>query len=343
MAVTGARIVPTADHWHAHGVLPYHSAMIDIRDVRSAQRHLEGRVHRTPVLGSRTLSERIGATVLLKVEAFQRTGSFKPRGVLNRLRHLTAEERARGLVTVSAGNHAQAVAYAAAIEGVRAIVVMPKHATAAKVAASREYGAEVVLHGDVFDAFARMEELRQEHGYTLVHPFDDPQVIAGQGTVGAEICEDVPDVEVVVVPVGGGGLLSGIATAVRALRPRARIIGVEPVGAAAVRRALDAGAPVRLDAVDTIADGLGAPMTGPVALEHIRSLVDDVVVVNDDGIAAALRFLLERCKLLVEPAGAAAVAALMDGTIVVPHTARVVAVLSGGNIDMQRLRNLLPG
>lgn len=317
-------------------------AMIDIQDIRRAQRRLAGKVHRTPVLGSRTLSDRIGATAHLKVEAFQRTGSFKVRGVLNRLGQLSPVERERGLVTVSAGNHAQAVAYGAAREGVRAVVVMPEHASPAKVDACREYGAEVVLHGDVFAAFARMEELRVEHGYTLVHPFDDIHVIAGQGTVGAELCEDLPDVDVVVVPVGGGGLLSGVATSVRALRPRARIIGVEPTGAPAVRRALDAGEPVRLERVDTIADGLGAPMSGPNVLEHVRALVDDVVAVGDDSIVDGLRFLLERCKLLVEPAGAAAVAALMDGTVTVPAGARVAAILSGGNIDLPRLRTLLP-
>lgn len=316
--------------------------MIDIGDIRQAQRRLEGHVHRTPVLGSRTLSERIGATALLKVESFQRTGSFKVRGVLNRLHHLSAAERARGLVTVSAGNHAQAVAYGAGLEGVRAIVVMPELASPAKVQACREYGAEVVLHGDVFAAFARMEELREQHSYTLLHPFDDPHVVAGQGTVGVEVCDDIPDLDLVVVPVGGGGLLSGVATAVRALRPRARIIGVEPAGAPAVRRALDAGAPVRLERVDTIADGLGAPITGPVVLEHIRALVDDIVTVTDDSIANALRFLLERCKLLVEPAGAAGVAALMDGTVQSPAGARVAVILSGGNIDLTRLRTLLP-
>jgi threonine dehydratase len=316
--------------------------MVDIHDIRAAQQHLEGRVHRTPLLGSRTLSERVGGAALLKVEAFQRTGSFKARGVLNRLRHLSAEERERGLVTVSAGNHAQAVAWGAGLEDVRAVVVMPEHASPAKVEACREYGAEVVLHGDVFAAFARMQELRDAHGYTLLHPFDDPHVIAGQGTVGAELCADIPDVAMVVVPVGGGGLISGVATAVRALHPRARIIGVEPTGAPAVRRALDAGAPVRLDEVATIADGLGAPMTGPVALEHIRAFVDDVVTIPDDSIVDGLRFLLERCKLLVEPAGAAGVAALMDGTIRVPASGPTAIILSGGNIDLQRLRTLLP-
>lgn len=317
-------------------------SLVTLAAIEAAGTAIGDRVHHTPLLTSRTLGERIDASVLLKVEAFQRTGSFKARGVLNRLSHLTADERERGLVTVSAGNHAQAVAYGAALEKVRAVVVMPEHATQAKVAASREYGAEIVLHGDVIAAFARMEQLRDEHGFTVIHPFDDPLVIAGQGTVGAEICDDVSDVDLVVVPVGGGGLISGVATAVSALRPNARIIGVEPAGAPAVRRALDAGSIVRLDRVDTIADGLGAPATGPNALEHIRAYVDDVVVIDDAAIADGLRFLLERCKLLVEPAGAAAVAALLSGAIAVPRGARVVAVLSGGNIDMQRLRTLLP-
>ncbi|HEX6133755.1 MAG TPA: threonine/serine dehydratase [Longimicrobiales bacterium] len=316
--------------------------MVDIEQIRSAERHLAGRVHRTPLLGSRTLGDRIGASVLLKVEAFQRTGSFKARGVLNRLRHLSAAERERGLVTVSAGNHAQAVAYGAGLERIHAVVVMPETAPAAKVEACRDYGADIVLHGDVFAAFERMEQLRREHGYTLVHPFDDPHIIAGQGTVGAELCDDIPDLDMVIVPVGGGGLVSGVATAVRALRPGARIIGIEPVGAAAVRRALDTGAPVRLERVDTIADGLGAPMTGPLALEHVRAFVDDVVTITDDSITAALRFLLERCKLLTEPAGAAGVAALLDGTIRPAAGARVAVVLSGGNVDLHRLRSLLP-
>ena len=316
--------------------------MIDIHDIREAGRRLDAHVHRTPVLGSRTLSDRIGAAVFMKVEAFQRTGAFKVRGAINRLHHLSDDERQRGVVTYSAGNHAQAVAYGARIENVRAVVVMPEHASRAKADACREYGAEVVLHGDVFGALDRMEQLRAEHGYTLVHPFDDPHVIAGQGTVGHELCEDVPDLDIVVVPVGGGGLLSGVATAVRALRPHARIIGVEPAGAPAVRRALDAGEPVRLERIDTVADGLGAPTTGPHVLEHVRALVDDVVTVDDDNIIAALRLLLERCKLLVEPAGAAGVAALLSGAVRVPAGARVGVILSGGNIDLPRLRTLLP-
>jgi threonine dehydratase len=316
--------------------------MVGIDDIRTAQQHLNGRLHRTPLVASRTLSERVGATVLLKLECLQRTGSFKPRGVLNRLSRLTADERARGLITISAGNHAQAVAWAAAREGVHATVVMPAHASPAKVAASRAYGANIVLHGDVFAAFARMDQLRAEHGYTLVHPFDDDHVIAGQGTVGIELCEDAGTLDVVLVPVGGGGLLAGIAAAVRALQPRARIYGVEPVGAAALRRGLDAGAPVRLERIDTIADGLSAPATTARVLEQIRATVDDVVLVTDEAIIDALRLLLERCKLLAEPAGAAGLAALLSGVVSVPAGAHVAVVISGGNVDLERLRTFLP-
>jgi threonine dehydratase len=316
--------------------------MITIDDIRSAHRFLDGRVHRTPMLSTRTVSERVGATVLLKAELLQRTGSFKVRGVLNRLRQLSDDERARGLITISAGNHAQAVAWAAARECVHATVVMPETAPRAKVAACLGYGADVVQRGDIFAAFAHMDELRAQHGFTLVHPFDDEHVIAGQGTVGIELCEDAGELDSVSVPVGGGGLISGIATAVRALLPHAHIYGIEPVGADALRRGLEAGEPVRLDRIDTIADGLSAPMTGVNVLAHVRAAGIDVVTITDDDIVQAMRLLLERCKLLTEPAGAAALAALLSGAVIVPTGARVGVILSGGNIDIERLKTLLP-
>jgi threonine ammonia-lyase medium form len=315
--------------------------MVGISDIAAAQAFLAGRVHRTPVLPSRTIGERAGCTVFLKAESLQRTGSFKARGALNCVRLLGTTERARGLITISAGNHAQAVAWAAASEGLRATVVMPENAVPSKVQASRAYGAEVVLHGDMFAAFAHLDELRRETGATLVHPFDDEALMAGQGTVGLELCEDVPDLDAVIVPVGGGGLISGVAAAIRALQPRARVIGVEPVGSAAMARALEAGEPVRLEQITSIADGLGAPMTGPVALAHVRALVDEVMTVTDEEIIAALRLLLDRCKLLVEPAGAAGVAALLSGRAPVHAGSRVAVVLSGGNIDLNRLATLL--
>jgi threonine dehydratase len=315
--------------------------MLHIRDIEAARIHLAGRVHRTGLQTARALGARFGAELFLKPESLQRTGSFKVRGVLNRLAHLSAAERERGLITISAGNHAQAVAYGAAAEGLHATVVMPEHATAAKVAASVAYGADVIQHGDIFGAFEKMEELRARDGGTLIHPFDDPHVMAGQGTVGLEICDDVADLDLVIVPVGGGGLLSGVAAAVKARSPRTRVIGVEPVGAAAVSAALTAGAPVRLDRIATIADGLGAPATTEHVMEHVNALVDDVVLVDDAMIADALRLILERCKLLVEPAGAAAFAALLGGVVTVQRGARVAVILSGGNIDLDRLRDLL--
>jgi threonine dehydratase len=302
---------------------------------------IKSRVHRTPLLSSRSLSERFGCHFHLKAECFQKTGSFKVRGVFNRIHHLTPEERARGLIGISAGNHAQALAYGAATEGVRCTVVMPAHASETKVAASRGYGADVVLHGDVFEAFEKMEALRREHGFTLVHPYDDPIVIAGAGTAGLEIAEDVPAVAVVIVPIGGGGLISGVAAAIKQLQPRARVIGVEPAGAPAMKRALELGTPVRLEHIDTIADGLSAPIAGVNTLAHVQTFVDDVVVVDDDALRDALRYVLERCKILLEPAGAAGIAAMMSGLVPVSASDNVVCVASGGNFDLKRLKEAL--
>ena len=315
--------------------------MVTIEDIRAAQRQLAGRVHRTPMLASSALGQRLGVQLFIKAELFQKTGSFKVRGVLNRIGQLSAEQRSRGLIGISAGNHAQALAWGAAAAGVKSVVVMPAHASPTKVAASRAYGAEIVLHGDVFAAFAKLDELRERHGYTLVHPFDDEGIIAGHGTAGIEIVEDVPDVDAVIVPVGGGGLLSGIATAVRALRPRAQVWGVEPEGAAGLRAALDAGRVVRLEHVHSVADGLAPPMTGERVLEHVRAHVHEVVTVPDTDIVDAMKLLMTRAKLFVEPSGAAGLAALLSGKIRLPAGSRVVVVASGGNLDLDRLKELL--
>ncbi|HEX7089487.1 MAG TPA: threonine/serine dehydratase [Longimicrobiales bacterium] len=311
--------------------------MISLADIQAARAAIAGRVHRTPLLTSRSLSERAGTRVSIKAECLQKTGSFKVRGVFNRLRRLSPEERARGLITISAGNHAQALAYGATREGIPCTVVMPAHASRSKVEASRAYGADIVLHGSVFEAFEKCEQLRREHALTLVHPFNDPDIIAGQGTIGLEILEDAPDTHTVVVPIGGGGLISGIAAAIKALRPATRVIGVEPEGAATMTLALRAGEPARLEHIDTIADGLAAPAAGPNTLEHVRALVDDIVLLTDAEIRNALAFLLERAKLVVEPAGAAAAAALLAGKVRAPADAHVVIVASGGNVDLPRL------
>lgn len=318
------------------------AVMVDIRQIREAQARLDGRIHRTPIHSSATLGRRTGTRFFLKAECLQKTGSFKVRGVLNKLGSLSAEERVRGVIGISAGNHAQALAWGATQEGIRCTVVMPARASQVKVAASRDYGAEIVLHGDVHEAFAEMERLRCERGLTLVHPYDDDAVIAGQGTVGLEVVEDLPDVDAVIVPVGGGALIAGIATAVKALRPRARVYGVEPEGASGVRRALDAGRVVRLEHIGTIADGLAAPSTSERALEQIRANVDDVVLVTDAEIAAAVVTVLERTKLLVEPAGAAGFAALLAEKLRLPAGATAAVIASGGNIDTSRLAELLP-
>lgn len=315
--------------------------MVTLSDIRDARTAVTERIHRTPLLSSRSIGDRIGASFFLKAESLQRTGSFKVRGVFNRIRLLSPEQRRIGVIGWSAGNHAAALAYAAKVEDIPCTVVMPETAVQSKVEACRSYGAEIVQHGVGMDTYNRMQQLRAERNLTLVHPFDDVEIIAGTGTIGLEILDDLPDVDIVVVPVGGGGLISGIATAIKALRPATKVYGVEPEGAAGLTAALREGKVVRLERTQTIADGLAAPFTGDNALEHIRASVDDVVLVTDDDIAHALRYILERMKLLVEPAGAAATAALLSKKIVVPLGARVVAIGSGGNVDMSRLQEIL--
>lgn len=302
---------------------------------------IAGSVHRTPLLRSRTLSERVGAPVYLKCENLQKTGAFKVRGALHRLLRLEQEAREKGVVTISAGNHAQAVAWAASAAGVASVVVMPEQASRTKVEASRGYGAEVILHGTAAQAFERAFELADERGLTFVHPFDDPEVVAGHGSCGLEIAEELPEVAHVVVPVGGGGLLSGIAAAMAAVRPGVAVWGVEPTGAAAMHRSLEAGKALHLERVDTVADGLGAPMAGTLNLALIRAHARGVVLVEDDEIVAAVRLLLERTKLLAEPAGAAGLAALLEGRIPVEAGQPVAVVLSGGNVDLGLLGRLL--
>lgn len=316
---------------------------ITLEDVKAARQTIAGRLHRTPLVSSKALGHRIGVSLYLKLENLQKTGSFKPRGVLTKIAGLSREERKYGLVTASAGNHAQALAWAATAEGVRCTVVMPATAPASKVAATQGYGASVVLVPDVSSVFSRAQSLAEEEGYTFVPPFDDPAIISGQGTVGLEIFEDLPDVGTVVVPIGGGGLISGIALAIKSQRPNVRIVGVEPEGSAAMWRSRQEGKPVQLDRVDTIADGLGAPFAGEITFQVVQHYVDDLVLVTDDQIRSAMALILERCKVLAEPAGAAAVAGLLSGAVKVSHDhgAPVVAIVSGGNTDVSRLAALL--
>lgn len=288
---------------------------------------------------SRILGERAGVRLLFKPELLQKTGSFKVRGVLNALHHLSPEERRRGVVTLSAGNHAQALAWGAGQYGIRAVVVMPAGAPTSKIEATRGYGGEVVLtEGDLLETCLTIQ---REQDLTLVHPFDDPRIIAGQGTVGLEIVEDVPDVDAVVVSVGGGGLISGIATAVKGVRPEARVFGVEPEGSAVMRKSLDLGEPIVLRERATIADGLNAPFAGRHTLAHIQARVDDLVLVEDAEIVQALRLILSYTKLLAEPAAAASLAGLLTGRLDVARDATVACVLSGGNVDLELLKEFL--
>jgi threonine dehydratase len=299
--------------------------IVTLDDVRAARETIGNDLHRTPVFSSATL----GPRAFLKAELFQRTGSFKPRGVLNKLRSLNEDERASGVIGVSAGNHAQALAYCARLEGLDALLVMWKSASPAKIEATRGYRAEVdLMAGGPETVFERLEELREQTGRTFVHPFDDPFVIAGQGTVGLEIGEDVPDVDVVVVPVGGGGLITGIATAL----PDARIVGVEPQGSNALSAALEAGHSVPVEP-RSIADGLNAPFAGELPVQIAAARGIEIVLVEEEEIEAGMRFVYERAKLACEPAGAAGVAALLAGKVALREGETVVAVVSGGNVS----------
>jgi threonine dehydratase len=314
--------------------------VVERADVEAARKAIGDRLHRTPTFSSATLSELTGARVSLKAELFQRTGSFKPRGVLTNLAALTPEERARGVIGISAGNHAQALAWGASVEGLDALRVMWQGASEAKSAATRGYGAEVDLESaDPTEAFARLDDLIEQTGRTPVHPFDHPRTIAGQGTVGLEIVEDVPDVDVVVVPIGGSGLIAGIATAVDG---RARVVGVEPETSAAMFEAFTALEPVPVTPT-SVGDGLNAPFAGTNTLEIVLERVGQLVLVSEAEIEEAMRFLYTRAKLACEPAGAAATAALLAGKVELEPQERVVAVVSGGNVATDTAVAILAG
>jgi threonine dehydratase len=313
---------------------------IPLDAIRDAVQRTGSYLHRTPTLSSRTLGDRAGVRLDLKCESFQKTGSFKPRGALNIVLALSAEQRARGLVTVSAGNHAQAVAWAAKVVGVPCAVVMPADAPRSKMDAVRGYGATIVAHPDRATLFDRLREEEARTGATFVHPFDDPVGIAGAGTVGLEIVEQVPDVECVVVPIGGGGLVSGVACAVKAVRPECRVVGVELEAGPGMTPALAAGKPVPVKRPSTLADGLTPPFVGGIAVEVAQQALDDLVLVTEEEIMEAMRELLVRAKLFVEGSGAAATAALLGGKVTVRDGERVVSIISGGNADPDRVLGL---
>jgi threonine dehydratase len=310
-------------------------------DFEAARRRVAEHAYHTPLLTSRTLSAATGFDVRLKAEMFQRTGSYKIRGPLNKFPQLSPEQRSRGVICSSAGNHAQGVALAAAIHGIKAVVVMATNATPSKIAATRGYGAEVVLHGTIWDeANDRAKELVRDRGLTYIHPFDDLQLIAGQGTVGLEILEDWPEADILVVPIGGGGLISGIALAAKSIKPGIKVIGVESSGAPGMQRSVEAGHPVTLERVDCIIDGLRVKRVGDHNVEIVRRAVDEIVTLSDEEIFEAMLWIMQHCKLVVEGAAAAPVAALLAGLVDAPAGARVVAVLSGGNVGLDQLRGL---
>ena len=316
--------------------------MVGIDDVRAAANCLRGVARRTPVFTSRTLDERVGVHAVLKAELLQRTGSFKFRGAYNKVASIAREERARGVVAFSSGNHAQAVALAASLLGARATIVMPADAPAMKLAATRGYGAEVVT----YDRYSQDREdigrqIAEERALTLVPPYDDPLVIAGQGTVALELVEDVPRLDLLVAPVSGGGLIAGCATAVKALSPRARVIGVEPEAGDDYRRSLAADRRIAIDVPRTIADALQVTAPGELTFALNRVLVDAIVTVSDAELVEAMRFAFERLKLVLEPGGAAGLAAVLAGKVELRDAACVGVVLSGGNVDLRRFCELL--
>ncbi len=308
--------------------------MLTLEEIRQARARLGTRLHRTPLIHSTTLSRHLGAKVSLKLECFQKTGSFKPRGAFNKLLTLSEAERQRGVVAVSGGNHAQGVAFAAAQLGIRSIICMPRSTPTNYVEATQHYGAEIVFCQNIREAFAEAEA-RQAAGLTLIHPFDDPLIAAGQGTIGIEIIEDAPDATHVYLSIGGGGLLAGVGTALKELRSQVQLVGVETDGADAMSRALAAGAPVELPAITSIARTLGAPQVSPFTLEAVRRLAREVVVVRDAEAVAALYFLLERVKILTEPAASCCLAAARRHRF--SSSDHVVLLLCGGNASLEDL------
>jgi threonine dehydratase len=314
---------------------------VSLAEFQEAARHVSAHAHHTPLLTSRLLSERTGFDIRLKAEMFQRGGSYKLRGPLNKFRLLTPEQRERGVICSSAGNHAQGVAIAASVYKMKAVVVMASNATQSKVDATRAYGAEVVQYGTIWDeANEKSRQLSQERGLTYIHPFDDMQLITGQGTLGLEVYQDFPQVEYAVVPIGGGGLISGVSMALKACNPKIKIIGVESSDGPGMKKSMEAGHVVTLDKIDTIIDGLRVKRVGEHNFSVVQRFVDDIVTLPDSDIFDAMIWIMSHCKLVVEAAAAAPVAALLHGLVKAPAGSKVVCVLSGGNVNLDQLKGL---
>ena len=315
---------------------------VSITDIQETRQLLQGVINQTPILPDERLTAEIGARSFLKAECFQRGGSFKVRGAYNKISKLTDEEKARGVCTASAGNHAQGVALAAKLNGVRSTIVLPEFAPLTKIAATKALGAEVILEGDSFDAaVAYSRELEREKGYTYVHAFDDPLIVAGQGSVGCEIAESLPNVTVIVVPIGGGGICSGVAIAAKALIPNVRVIGVQAAHVASINKSLAAGEPLEATALPTIADGIAVKRPGVVTLPLIRDYVDDVVEVTEEEIASGIFHCVQNVHIVAEGAGAAGVAALLAGKVKLEESDVVCPVICGGNIDGNLLSRVI--
>ncbi len=316
--------------------------MISLADIQAARERIADRIYKSPCALSETFSRRCQATTLFKLENLQMTGSFKERGALNRILQLRPAEKAAGVIAASAGNHAQAVAYIAGQEGIRASIVMPRGTPLIKIANTRSHGAEVLLEGNNFDeAFAVARRKQEDDGSTFLHPFDNERVIAGQGTIGLELLEQVPDLEVVISPIGGGGLISGIGVACKSLKPDILLIGVQAAAVPSMQRSLEAGEPTLTVQQDTIADGIAVKKPGELTLEYVRRYVDDVVSVSEEEISNAILLLLEQEKSVVEGAGAATLAALYNGHVPLARGRKTVMVLSGGNIDVNLLSRII--
>ena len=313
---------------------------VNLPDIKKAAAILKGVIHRTPLDHSRTFSALTGAEIYLKLENLQKTGSFKIRGAYNKMQSLTDSQRQKGVIAASAGNHAQGVAFAATRAGIKATVVMPQNAPLAKIAATKGYGAEVVLVGHVYDeSYARAKELQRETGQTFIHAFDDEEIIAGQGTIGLEILEDLQDAAAIVAPVGGGGLLAGIAAAVKNASPRVKIYGVQSTGAGAMYASKQSHQICSTKDAKTIADGIAVKTPGELTFPLIEKYADDIVVVDDEEAANTILMLLERAKLMVEGAGAVSLAAVLNKKIA--QTGKIVSVISGGNVDVSFIAHII--
>ena len=310
--------------------------MVTLEDIRNAKENIADFVHRTPLFSSTLLSSLAGKELYFKAECLQKSGSFKPRGATNKIKSVVGQDIS-GVITASSGNHGQGTAYVAGRIGIPSVIVVPEGAPAAKINAARSYGGEVIVGGDFNkpdEILKRVLDMAQERNLAPIHPFDDPLVIAGQGTIGLEILEDLPDVDVVIVPVGGGGLLSGIATALKLSKPSVKVFGVGPQGACSMYKSFREKKVVTVhDMPETIADGIRSSSVGEVTLQHTLTYVDDVVTVSDDEIIDAMRLLWTRLKLVIEPSGAASFAVVNSGKVAVPDDSKVVCIISGGNVD----------